>query len=324
MERWIGPYRSIGEHWLPSAEVHELRRIARKYIAYGRLVLVAGFVLMFGWALCSLYALVFYQHLWFEQRFLVFVWMVGGILSIIGTAWGGYRLVRRGQEKRCEALVGVYERFVLTVDAESIRQTFGIELDEVTETPRPGPTGSDWYIDVYPISQRIRTVNGTIPTSYQKATIRTIAPARMVGMKDFPAALSAESGSSFLPRCGRHLNVLERSELRSIVFRYFKRNVAPWLGGGLACGLLTWLGIAWMPDVVDTLAFGALIFTWTCFTAVVYRSYQFMRDLRSSFVIEMSSKDKAGEGQYDDPLEVLPHTRLVWTRDGQPASWRKT
>ncbi|MBX3120262.1 MAG: hypothetical protein KF784_14450 [Fimbriimonadaceae bacterium] len=323
MERWIGPYRSVGEHWLPSAEVLELRRRARKYVMLGRVVLCAAFLLMFAWALVSLYALVFHQSLWYEQRTLVLFWIVGGILALVATAWGGYRLVKIGQGNRCEALVGMFERFVLTVDIESVRQTFGIDESSIREGI-PQDAQSDLYIDVYPISQRIRTINGAIVNGYQKANIRTVAPARRRDGEGFPAHLAAEAGPMFLPKFTRYLNVYERSELRAIVFRFLRAKVAPWAIAGLMCGALTGLGLAWMPAVVDTLAYVALIITWTCFTTVVYRSYQLVRDLRSSVVVEVAANEKTGAGRNDDPLEVLPHTQWVWTRDGQPAPWRKS
>lgn len=323
MERWIGPYRSIGERWLPSAEVLHLRRSARKYIALGRTIFVTGCVFMLTWALISLYALVYHQDFWYTQPLTVVTWIIGGVVSFSSLAWIGYRLIKIGQENRCESIVGVYERFVLRIDAASIRQTFGPDLEALLEIPEAeGESEAEWYIDVFPISERIRTINGTVCSRYKKVTIRDVAPIKRINEKGFPAHLAADTKLGFQPRCARHLSTMERKELRSIVFRYLRRRVLPWTLAGLAFGAFTWLGLSWMPDIIDTLAYVLLIFTWTCFTTVVYRSYQLVRDLSSSMVVEM--KDKEATTEDGDPLEVLPHTQWVWTRGGQPASWRKS
>lgn len=307
--RWCKGLRSVGVRRLEAAEMDYLRSETRKF--GHRYWLPAALGVASPTSIVLALVAFSYGSSAPVPTALGVMLLISGIYILPTVALLGFRDIKKQRKLlRLDLEIGLVERFEAVSDSPN-------DLPE--QTPSPGSKLES--IEVLPGSMSVLKMNGAIPPKRVAAEITETAPPSSATGTLKPAA---SAGRTFALR---RLTADEQAELATTVQRFKK---SAWIrciviAIFVPAMLHELFGISHGRLSTAPLIVRALVLFFLVAAAnAIYRLYHLFRNLRS-LAKDLHQADVVAVAEHTAPfetLEVLRHSKLIWSKAAQPSPWR--
>lgn len=336
-EEWCLGWKSTGTRFLSSEELLTLLRETNRLATLKSIYVVVMLLWCFGPALGVSIASAFgFNVPMFIYGAAPIGMMIGGIFLLLVSD-----ISKRYKGRRADLKGAVVKRFIGRISQLN-------PIDFPSCFPLPSDSNEDkneGWLEVLPNSQWIYSINGTRPPKPLHAPILKIAASQVNSVS--PASQNNASSESFTfdrVTASRPLSFAEKEELTRHSQLIWRPHVFHALSLNLITALLVWA--LWKPGApieghAITLGWSALVLYFNGRLLQGFRlSLRLLRDKKAGQV--MITRPTSEFDIIPQPIgekfptakqmtlelsarqwEILPHSKLIWTADGNPASWRK-